>query len=95
MKRILFSALIGLALAGCSNATDGNANTDTTNFSPDTGAASAVNDTAKHINTASGEYPNDTIPQHNVKGDVRSSSPSPTQDRSTTPGNDSARQRQY
>ncbi|RYY99116.1 MAG: hypothetical protein EOO11_06015 [Chitinophagaceae bacterium] len=94
MKRILFSALIGLALAGCSNATDGDATTDTTKFSVDTGGMNAPNDTARHVNTATGEYPNDSISQHNVKGDVRSSSPTKTTDRSTTPGNDTARQRQ-
>ncbi|RYY82096.1 MAG: hypothetical protein EOO15_23515, partial [Chitinophagaceae bacterium] len=75
MKTTIFCALLAIALVRCGNATDGDARTDTTTLMVDTGAASAVNDTATHVNTPTGEYPNDTMAQHNVKGDVRSSEP--------------------
>ncbi|RYY64941.1 MAG: hypothetical protein EOO12_08315 [Chitinophagaceae bacterium] len=94
MKTTIFCALLALALVRCGNATDGDARTDTTTLMVDTGAASAVNDTATHVNTSTGEYPNDTMAQHNVKGDVRSSSPSNPSSRSATPGNDTTRQKQ-
>ena len=94
MKTTIFCALLALALVRCGNATDGDARTDTTNLMVDTGAASAVHDTATHVNTSSGEYPNDTMSQQNRKGDVRSSSPSNPAGRGTTPGNDTARQKQ-
>jgi|GEM_PF-3740826 len=94
MKRTIFCAFLALALTRCGNALDGNPHTDTTNVSPDTGGANLMHDTASQVVTKTGEYPNDTIAQHNLKGDVRSSSPSNTSDRSTTPGNDSLRQRQ-
>ncbi|RYZ19525.1 MAG: hypothetical protein EOO16_19680 [Chitinophagaceae bacterium] len=94
MKTTIFCALLALALVRCGNATDGDARTDTTTLMVDTGAASAVNDTATHVNTSTGEYPNDTMAQHNVKGDVRSSSPSNPSSRGTTPGNDTMRQKQ-
>jgi hypothetical protein len=95
MKKTVFCAFLALALAACGNdALDGNPKTDTTAMPIDTGGLNTTNDTATHVNTPTGEYPNDTISQHNVKGDVRSSSPSPTGSRGTTPGNDTVRQKQ-
>jgi hypothetical protein len=95
MKTTVFCAIAALLLSACgNNALDGNAKTDTTHMMTDTGNQSAVNDTATHVNTGSGEYPNDSIAQHNVKGDVRSSNPTPTGSRGSTPGNDTVRQKQ-
>jgi hypothetical protein len=95
MKKTVFCAFLALAMTACGNdALDGNAKTDTTKMQIDTGGMDAINDTAQHVVTSTGEYPNDTISQHNVKGDVRSSSPSPTGSRGSTPGNDTVRQKQ-
>jgi hypothetical protein len=95
MKKTVFCAFLALAMAACGNdALDGNAKTDTTKLTIDTGGLNSTNDTASHVNTSSGEYPNDSIAQHNVKGDVRSSSPTPTGSRGSTPGNDTVRQKQ-
>jgi hypothetical protein len=91
MKLILVAALAVFSLTSCGNATDGDANTDTTNLPVDTGGTASPYDTANHVNTNTGEYPNDTIAGHNLKGDVRSSSPSNPGSRSTTPGNDTTR----
>ncbi|TCJ14033.1 hypothetical protein EPD60_08440 [Flaviaesturariibacter flavus] len=95
MKKIVFCAFAALAMAACGNgALDGKAETDTTTLPADTGYMDAINDTAQHVNTPTGTYPNDTIAQHHVKGDVRSSSPTSTGSRGTTPGNDTVRQKQ-
>ncbi|MDB5251087.1 MAG: hypothetical protein JWP27_256 [Flaviaesturariibacter sp.] len=91
MKLILASALAVLSLASCGNATDGDARTDTTNLPTDTGGTALPYDTANHVNSNTGEYPNDSIAGHNLKGDVRSSSPTNLNSRSTTPGNDTGR----
>lgn len=74
MKRISIAVLGLCFLISCGNATDGDANTDTTTLTVDTGGLNNPNDTADHVNTETGEYPRDTMT--NVKPDVRSSSSS-------------------
>lgn len=86
MKTTIFCALLALALVRCGNALDGDAKTDTTTLVRDTGNASAVNDTATHVNSNIGETPRDTMTQ-NTKGDVRSSSSANPSGRATTTGN--------
>lgn len=85
MKRMVFGMAMVLFFASCGNATDGDATTDTTTLPVDTGGSNAANDTADHINTSTGTYPGDSAT--NFKGDVRSSSPTDTASRKTTPGN--------
>ncbi|GAB4093805.1 hypothetical protein [Flaviaesturariibacter terrae] len=93
MKTTIFCALLAVALGSCGNATDGDARTDTTRLMVDTGAVDAVNDTAAHVNTNTGQYPTDTTNPPG-KTDVRSSAPSNPATRSTTPGNDTMRRKQ-
>jgi ABC-type glycerol-3-phosphate transport system substrate-binding protein len=88
MKTTLLSLIAALVIAGCGNATDGDAKTDTTNLRIDTGGLDAVNDTAQHVNTNSGQYPGDTMAEK-VPGDLRSSSPTKRESRNTTPQGDS------
>jgi hypothetical protein len=73
MKRLSIAAIALCFVAACSNATDGDANTDTTTLKVDTGGINS-NDTANHVNSETGEYPKDTAAS--LKGDVRSSSSS-------------------
>lgn len=84
MKNFLLAAVLGVSLMSCGNATDGDARTDTTDMMVDTGNMTSP-DTANHTVTSTGKYPNDTLTQHNVKGDKRSSQPTSPEHRSTTP----------
>ena len=60
MKKILALAILttGFVLTSCNNATDGEADTDTTNFPAD-----VHGDTTNNINTNTGTYPSDTANQ--------------------------------
>jgi hypothetical protein len=90
MKKIISLFSVALILISCSGATDGDANTDTTTLTIDTGGLNAPNDTANHVNTNTGEYPKDSTTGVG-KTDIRSSSPTDPKSRSTTPGSDTSR----
>ena len=90
MKRLLFIAGIGLIVASCGGATDGNANTDTTTMPIDTVAQNnAGMDTSNTINTNTGAYSTDTTNRN--KTDVRSSTGSDPKTRNTTQGSSQSR----
>jgi hypothetical protein len=58
MKHLLIAAVAGFFLVSCTNgATDGKANTDTTNFTPDT---NLTKDGTDHVNRNFGTVPTDT-----------------------------------
>lgn len=71
MKKLAFGCVLSCALLSCSDANDGNANTDTTVLPVDTNEMKSGTDTTSHINTNTGTYPTDTTQAK--KADVRSS----------------------
>lgn len=86
MKKNLFAVSLLALFISCSSAHDGDASTDTTTMTIDTGVQnSAMTDTANHINRNTGEYPRDTV--LSKKNDVRSSTGTDPNSRTSTPGN--------
>jgi len=86
MKRIVYAVGAVIALAGCGNATDGSASTDTTTMPLDTVAQNnAGRDTATTINTNTGSYSTtDTAGMR--KPDVNASTATDPRTRQTTQG---------
>jgi hypothetical protein len=83
MKKLFVMFFSAVALISCSNATDGDAKTDTTTMPIDTGG---LNDTSNHVNSNTSGYPTDTA---GARTDVRSSNPTDAGSRSTTQSKDS------
>ncbi len=82
MKRIFALVLGTMMLGACNNATDGDADTDTTSFPVDT-LTNNAGDTAGHINTNTGTYSTDTTTSNLPKDG--SSKPTPPASRKSTP----------
>jgi hypothetical protein len=86
MKKNLFAVSLLVLFISCSDATDGDASTDTTTMTIDTAVQnSAMTDTANHVNRNTGVYPRDTV--LGKKNDVRSSTGTDQGSRTSTPGN--------
>lgn len=82
MKKLAIAIAIA-GLAGCGGANDGDVRTDTTTMPADRG----VMDTpTADSNTSAGTYSN-KVPADTTSPGTQATSPTPSQSRSTTPGN--------
>jgi hypothetical protein len=89
MKTLIISFVTAMILLSCGNANDGDANTDTTTLSIDTGGLNNPNDTANHVNTNTGTYPKDSL----MPGKTDVKTPNTSTPGSTTPVYDSAKKK--